>query len=115
MSGGQTIGQKCMNEYPGKIPVVVNYKDIPFADPNSTEAKKNCSHLLVPEESNVGYLATVIRRKAKISHTESIFLFIDGALVAPTDVLMEVYRGHKNAQDGCLHVLVTRENTFGGP
>jgi len=110
-----TIGQRLMNKYPNKIPIIIHYKDIQFIELSSDPAPKtsNSNRLLIPDDFTIGYLLILIRRQTKISHTDGLFIFINQILPCTTSIISTVYQEHKNPFDDCLHVIVMKGNTFG--
>ena len=68
--------------------------------------------LLVPGDFTVGNLSTIIRNRIKISAQQSIFLFVNNALLPANQPLSTVYQQRKDP-DGFLYVLYSGENTFG--
>ncbi len=107
-----TLGQRLMNKYPNKIPIVVHYKDIQFIE-LSPDTTKTSNRLLIPDDFTIGYLLILIRRQTKISHTDGLFMFVNQTLPCTTSIISTVYQEHKNPLDDCLHIMVMKENTFG--
>ena len=87
------IGDKYLAAYPGKLPLVTYYLN-------------NKSQLLIPDDTRLDYLITVIRRNMKISHINTIALHIDNKILISTDCLKTIYSKYRNDCDGCLHVTV---------
>ena len=87
------IGDKYLAAYPGKLPLIVFYLNIK-------------SQLLIPDDTRLDYLITVIRRNMKIPHLYSISLLIDNKILISTDSLKTIYSKYRNDCDGCLHLSV---------
>ena len=105
-----TIGSRFLYKYPDRIPVIVHYdKDIVFTDKENNKMNK----FSVPSDMSIGYLLFVIRRGTDISHIESLSILVNDTLPAMSTLLGTVYAKHKNIEDDCLHVHITKENTFG--
>jgi len=94
-------------KYPDRVPVIIE-KAL-----NSDVSDLDKNKYLVPDELNIGQLIYVIRKRIKLSHEQSIFIFINGDILAPTSALLSsVYTEHKNA-DGFLYVTYAGQDSFG--
>lgn len=102
----KTIGQKCMESHPDRIPIIVQYNNIIF-----TGAAQN--KFLVQKEALIAHLLVIIRRNSKITHKDSLCIFIDNILINSNVSVSSLYSKYKNLNDDCLHITVTKENTFG--
>lgn len=98
----KTIGEKCIEKYPDRIPVIVHY------DKNESIGK-----FLVPSDKSLGHLLITIRRSSRIAYTDNLFVFIDNKLVPTSDLISLLYTKYKDKSDNCLHITVKKDNTFG--
>lgn len=68
---------------------------------------------LVPHDLTVGQMLHVIRKRIKITASESIFLFTEqNTLPMSTITMYALYNDHKN-EDGFLYLTYNAEDTFG--
>jgi len=109
----KTVGLKLRGLHPGRLPVLITYKDIIFTDPNSKEYKNNKSKYLVKHDTTMDELLIIIRQNIPIEATDTIFMFVNNSLISGSDLLSIVYTKYKNPDDDCLYVTVIKENTFG--
>lgn len=109
----KTIGAACLEKYPGNVPVIVHYKNVVFTDLKSKEAIKHRSNFMIPKNMTVADLILVVRVKSSIQATDALFVFINNSLPCITDTISNIYDRHKNPVDDCLHIVITKENTFG--
>jgi len=97
-----TIGEKCIVNYPDRIPVIIycqnnKIKPIQFLAKNSM---------------TVSCLLAYIRKKIKISYSQSLDISINGILISPTETIELLYPKYKNTNDGCIHMTVSAKNIF---
>ncbi|XWV25618.1 hypothetical protein QJ856_gp0135 [Tupanvirus deep ocean] len=100
-----TLGEKCIQIYPNKIPIIVNLKNINVTNFNNK--------FLVENDIEMSYVLVIIRRKIRIAHNESLCMFIGNNLVDSPDLVSTFYSKYKNQNDGCLHITVCKQNIFG--
>lgn len=100
-----TIGKQLLSKYHDKIPIIVETN-------NFSLLKKK---FLVPGDATLGYVALVVRKHSdkNLKSVDAIYMFIDNKLPCMTDTVSDAYIKHKNNTDDCLHILLTKENTFG--
>ena len=98
---------RILAKYTNRIPVICECvsNDIPNVD------KKK---FLVPSDLTMAQFLYVIRKRIKISSEKSIYLFINGNIVAGSQIMGSVYEMHKD-EDGFLYICYSGENTFGMP
>jgi GABA(A) receptor-associated protein len=101
----QKEAQLILKKYPEKIPIIMLKYD--KHTPNLDRYK-----YLVSYDITVGSLLLNIRKRAKISEKEAIFIFANGTLFGVSTLLAEVYANEKN-EDGFLYFTYSTENTFG--
>lgn len=101
--GKITIGSKMMEKYPDKIPVIVFYRDIDC----------NVNKYLVPNNTTIGYLLIIIRRNTKLDHSDSLGILVNNIMIPTSETIGNIYTKHRDSTDDCLHIMVTKENTFG--
>ena len=97
--------QLILKKYPGKIPIIMEKYD-KYA-PNLDRYK-----YLVSYDTTVGVLLLNIRKRAKISEKQAIFMFVNGHIYGVSILLAEVYTKEKN-EDDFLYFTYSTENTFG--
>jgi GABA(A) receptor-associated protein len=98
---------RIMDKYPNRIPIIVHKdkrcKDIPDIDRTK---------YLVPDDLTVGQFLYVLRRRIKLSHEKSIYLFFNSNIACTSSLLSQIYIDQKN-KDGFLYCTYTGESTFG--
>ena len=99
-----TLGDKCIQAHPGKIPVIVYYNHKP--KPNIT------NNFLVDDTTTINYLLVLVRRKNKNTHSDFLSAYIDKILINNSELISALYAKHKNVTDGCLHITIVTENIF---
>jgi len=97
--------QLILKKYPEKIPIILEKYD--KYTPNLDRYK-----YLVSYDLTVGSLLLNIRKRAKISEKQAIFIFANRSLYSISTLLAEVYTKEKN-EDGFLYFTYSTENTFG--
>ena len=95
-----TLGKKCMELHPGKIPIIARYKDFNIEN----------SKFLIPNHITVGYLLVLIRGKIMINHDEFLSILINDKLIDTTEYVSTLFNKYKNKDDGCLHITVFKES-----
>ena len=95
-------------KHPVRIPIICERHPIAPKDCPEIDKKK----YLVPMELTVGQFLYVIRNRLQISHSKSIFLFIDG-LIPSTSTLLHYYYTNYKDDDGFLYINYTFESVFG--
>jgi hypothetical protein len=97
-----TLGDKCIQLYPNKIPIIVHYDYIP----------NKITKFLVDNTTTISYILVQIRRKIKISYTDSIYVLVNNMRPNDPQMVITLYQKYKNIKDGCLHVTIYKENIF---
>ena len=99
--------EKIKTKYPDRFPIIVS-------------KNKRCelediekSKFLVPGDLTLGQFLIVVRKRIKLSDKETLFLFInDAILVTGSETISNIYDQHKD-KDGFLYVSYCNENVFG--
>lgn len=97
-----TLGKKCIESYPGRIPIIAKYK-------NNNNLINN---FLVPDNITVGHLTALFRRKINIKYDECLSIEVNGLLMSPDEYLSLIFIKYKNQNDGCLHIVINKENIY---
>ncbi len=100
--------QQIMKKYPGRLPIIVEkYKNSRLNDIDKTK-------FLVSKELKMSQFLFIIRKRIKISSSESIFLFIgeNGQLCPSATEIGDIYENYSD-KDGFLYLTYANENTFG--
>jgi hypothetical protein len=97
-----TLGGKCIETYPNRIPIIAHYKN----------NEKVTNNFLVPDHINVRYLMVLLRRNIKIEYDEYISILINDDVINVTDNLLSLFNKYKNRSDGCLHITINNEKIF---
>lgn len=101
---GETIGGQLLKKYPDRVPLIINSKGIPLTT----------NKLLMPGDAAIGYVMLIIRKHSRLEPYEAMYMFIENRIQpCGTDMISEIYHKHKNPNDDCLHVTITKENVFG--
>jgi GABA(A) receptor-associated protein len=102
----QTAGAAIRSRFPTRVPIVL------AADEDGNQSEK----FLAPEDMSIREFSSVIRTRMLLPAEKALFIFIDTAnehVLPPShSLLRELYTQHK-ADDECLHMTFTGENTFG--
>ena len=98
-----------LQSYPDRIPIIVHYDNISFCHNGVSTPDTKCRKLLALKTIDVGKLASIIRCNIKISHIESIGIYINGQLVPHDENLEKIYIRYKSPIDQCLHVHAKKE------
>lgn len=106
----KTIGQKCIEKYPERIPIILHYINIPL---NIINGKTPTNKLLVLKNTNINSLMAVIRRRTKLLHSEALCILVNNKIVSVNDTVFTLYQYDKDPCDDCLHITVCKEDTFG--
>lgn len=109
MSEKETIGDICVKKYPNRIPVVVHYENIPLIGTNLINSQKQ---FLVQQETTIANFNVIIRRNTRISYVEILNLSINEKILDNNETIYQLYTKYKNALDGCLHIVVSKNSTF---
>ena len=95
-------------KYPELIPVICE-KTASSTDLPTIDRRK----YLVPPDLTVGQLLYVVRKRIQMKPDKALFMFVNGAHLAPSSQLLtQVYDDHKD-DDGFLYFSYSSENTFG--
>jgi GABA(A) receptor-associated protein len=103
----QTESAKIIKKYEGRIPVIVT-KDYKCKLDDMTRNK-----FLAPGDLTLGQFMYVIRKRIKLKETESIFMFVNDTVLAPTSHTMNTLYEHYKDEDGFLYLVYCNENVFG--
>lgn len=97
---------KLIEKHPGKIFVIL--EDLKLHSNNKDKIiKKMC-----PTELTIGQLRFYIRRRRKLSETESIVLFLQGYIPKSASQIGEINDKYQDV-DGFLYISYMVEETFG--
>lgn len=110
MNKNKTIGDKCIETFPDKIPIILHYDNI-FQNKNEVQLTK----LLVPNNIDINHFTIFIRRKIKIPYTETLEVLINNKNNKPVNIvetISSLYNNNKNPNDGCLHIFLRKECTI---
>jgi len=97
-----TIGDKCLQSYPDRIPIILNYKNF-----HQDTVRK----LLVPDQTTIESVLVTVRRNIKLLHNEMLAVSIDGKTMSGSEIMTNLYHKHRDKYDGCLHLTIYKENT----
>jgi hypothetical protein len=92
-----------MEKYPGKIPIICNaYFD-----------EMQCCKFLIHDDNDLSMLISVLRKKTKMDHTQSIFILSENNQMMNHHVpIKSLYNVHRN-EDGFMYIRARKENCFG--
>ena len=92
-----------LKKYPDHIPIILKSKVV--------DLPKN--KFLVPKDTEMRTLQSILRKKINIDSKKAIFIFVgDGILVPLNKSMNELYQLYKS-DDQILYITYTYENTFG--
>jgi len=67
---------------------------------------------LTPGDLTIGQFLFILRKRLKLSSTQSLFLFVNNTIPPSSMLLSQLYESQKDA-DGFLYVEYASESTFG--
>ena len=97
---------KLLARHPERLPVIVEIADISKL-PDLDKHK-----YLVPGETTMAQLLSILRTRMSITAETAIFMFINNQLPPATETVESLYKKHKS-EDNFLYVFLQGENTFG--
>lgn len=99
---------RIITKYPNHIPVIID------CDKELSKLIKKKKYL-VPFDSQISYLLTIVRTKISIGKEKALFMFYNNSLVCPNDMIGDIYNKNKlfSNDDKFLYFYLTLENTFG--
>lgn len=107
--------RRMMEKHPDKVPVIVqkspNCKNLPDIECEGDD--KNKGKFLMPKDNTMQTLLGVIRKRIKLTPTQSIFMSVRGQMVRLDDLVSHVYERNKDPETEALHVFYFGESTFG--
>lgn len=99
----KTLGDKLIHKRPNHIPTIV-----------SLDRDYDGTHkLLVKNIYSVSQVIVNLRISSKLDPTQCYVPFVNGKLVKSSDNIGALYYSHRNPNDGCLHINLMTESTFG--
>jgi GABA(A) receptor-associated protein len=90
-------------KYKDRIPVIIERKKGSVLNPLSQHK------FIVPCDLTVGQLLYVIRKRMKLTSTQSLFFFIGNTIPSSSTLISAL----KADEDGFLYIEYDQENTFG--
>jgi GABA(A) receptor-associated protein len=100
---------RIMRKYPDRLPIIVDKSSRASANIPDIDKHK----YLAPVDLTLGQFQYVIRKRLKLPPDKALFLFINGTVYCPSELLISVYDKAHDAEDGFLHVEYSGESTFG--
>lgn len=102
------VCSKILLKYPDRIPTIVEKAN--KSTDNIILRKKK---FIVPRDITMGKFIVELRKHmSDLLPEESIFLFIQDALIPTTQNFDQIYNKYKD-EDGFLYIILAGENTFG--
>ena len=98
-----SLGTKLREKYPDRIPIIFE----PKKDIQLLKTK-----MLIPSDSTIAQVMTIIRKYTEIRKCDALFLFIDNIIPTNTETIGSLYEKHKN-EDNVLEIVISKESTFG--
>lgn len=99
--------EKIITKYAGRIPVIVT------KDSKCKLDDMDRNKFLAPGDLTLGQFMYVIRKRIKLKETESIFMFVNDTILAPTSHTMNTLHENFKDEDGFLYLVYCNENVFG--
>jgi len=90
------------SKYPNHFPVVLE------GDFNIIKPK-----MMINGNMNISQIMSHIRSNNKLKNNEAYFLFINNILLPQTTNMVDIYRQHRNLENGFLFIKIKKESTFG--
>jgi len=98
-----SLGTKLREKHPDRIPIIFeSKKDIQLLK----------TKMLIPSDSTIAQVMTIVRKYIKIKKCDALFLFIDNIIPTNTETVGSLYEKHKN-EDNLLEIIISKESTFG--
>lgn len=99
---------RIITKYPNHIPVIIDCDE-----ELSILIKKK--KYLVPVDSTISHLLSIIRNKITIGKEKAIFMFYNNSLVSSNDMIGDIYNKNKIFlnDDKSIYFYLKLENTFG--
>tara|TARA_B100001094_G_scaffold307187_1_gene338679 strand:+ start:3030 stop:3356 length:327 start_codon:yes stop_codon:yes gene_type:complete len=94
-----------LQKHPDYVPCLIINKA-----PKQIQLQKH--KYLVPKDLSMAMFIMVIRKSAKISPEQAIFLLVENKIPVPTETMEQLYDKYKSKND-YLYINLTVENTFG--
>jgi len=91
-------------KYPNRVPIVIESGTKGLV----IEPKK----YLVPKESTLASFIASVRKYAKLNSKEALFFMVNNVMVPASETLSEI-DSRNTFEDDMLHMVVTKEDTFG--
>lgn len=99
--------QKMLTKYGDRIPIIVEKS----SKCNLKAVSKN--KFLVPHNLTLAQFLVILRKRIDLNPTETLFLFINDSILAPTsDSIISLYEEYKD-EDNFLYLSYCNENVFG--
>ena len=93
-------------KYPERIPIIVEkYEGCELPEIDKLK-------YLVPKDMTMPQFIFVIRKRIKLTPSQTLFVMVNNTLVGSSKLISEIYDELKD-KDGFLYVTYTNENTFG--
>ena len=96
-----------LEKYPGRIPIILSRHK--SCTPDITV---NRCRFIVPSDLLFCNFMVFVRRRIKITSTQSIFMFCDKDLLMHSDTIQQIYNRYKSG-DMFLYITYSTENAFG--
>jgi len=103
----KTESAKIIKKYEGRIPVIVT------KDSKCKLDEMDRNKFLAPGDLTLGQFMYVIRKRINLKETESIFMFVNETVLAPTSHTMNALYEQYKDEDGFLYFVYCNENVFG--
>lgn len=98
-----SLGTKLREKHPDRIPIIFE----PKKDIQLLKTK-----MLIPSDSTIAQVMTIVRKYIEIKKCDALFLFIDNIIPTNTETVGSLYEKHKN-EDNVLEIVISKESTFG--
>ena len=95
-----------MQKYPNRIPIIIEKNEL------SKIQEIDKTKFLTPTDLTISQFICVIRKRIKLNHHESIFIFINNNIPCTSSFIGQVYDEFKD-DDGFLYINYSSENVFG--
>jgi len=97
---------KIIQKYSKRIPIIIEKNTGCLL--NDIDKKK----YLVPDDLTMNQFMYIIRKRVKVSNSQSIFFLINNKMCPSNTAMRTIYDDNKD-EDGFLYIIYTSENTFG--
>lgn len=100
----RTIGDRLISSRPNFIPTIIEI---------NLDNLVVTTKLLVKQNYTIAQLIIHLRNIGHINNKQCVVAFIGNNVIKSSDLIVVLHSYYKNVNDGCLHISLLKESTFG--